>query len=259
MCGALLMLLSIAVPAAAQTDTARVRIIHAAPEAPEVDVFVDGKPVLEKVGFLAVSDYLNLPAGAHTVAVAPAGKGEAAAVLNAKPTLEAGKAYSIAVVGNNELKAQVYTDNISPVPAGKARVRAIHTLNDAPAVDVEVVNGPTLFQQITFPSASNYAEVDAGTYDLLLVAAGANTVFTQWPSTKVEPGTIYDIVVFGSVANLQTKVAVTTPTASDLGGSAPSAPVTMPNTGMETNMGVLLALGMLLLAAGVASRRSVRA
>jgi LPXTG-motif cell wall-anchored protein len=257
MCGALLLMLSIAGPAAAQTNSARVRVIHAAPDAPEVDVFVDGKAVLEGVGFLDISDYLDLPAGQHTVAVAPAGEGEDAAVVTANPTLESGAAYTVGVTGSDKLTAQVYTDNISPVPSGKARVRAIHTLSDAPSVDVEVVGGPTLFEQITFPNASDYAEVDAGTYDLRLVAAGANTVFTAWPATTVEAGTIYDIVVFGNVANLQTQVAVTTPSSNDLGGSAPTAPATMPNTGVETNMGFLFALGVLLLGVGAANRRWV--
>lgn len=254
-CGAFLLMFSIAAPAAAQTDTARVRVIHAAPNAPEVDVFIDGEAVLQNVGFLAISNYLNLPAGDHMVAVAPAGAGADAAVVTSDATLESGSAYTIAVAGTDDLTTAVYTDDISPVESGKSRVRAIHTLADAQSVDVEVVGGPTLFEGIAFPNASDYAEVDAGTYDLRLVAGGTNTVFTQWPGTTVEAGTIYDIVVFGSVANLQTQVAITTPSSSGLGGAAQTVPATMPDTGMSTSSGILLGLGTLLLSLGWLSRR----
>src|SRR5690349_6229389 len=108
--GALFFALGLALPASAQSGMARVRVVHASPDAPAVDVFVDGKAVLTNVGFTAVSDYLMVPAGPHKLAVAPSGKGEDAAVIAANPTLEAGKAYTVAAVGLvSAIKAQVYS------------------------------------------------------------------------------------------------------------------------------------------------------
>ncbi len=46
----------------AQAAPARVRIMHASPNAPAVDVYVNGQRVLSGVPFFAVSDYLSLPA-----------------------------------------------------------------------------------------------------------------------------------------------------------------------------------------------------
>jgi hypothetical protein len=255
LCGAMLVLIGAALPAAAQTDAARVRVVHAAEQVPAVDVFLDGKAVLENVGFVSVSDYLEVPAGAHKVALAPAGQGEAAALITKDVMVEAGKAYTVAGVGRDEAQLQVYNDDLSVPAAGKTRVRAIHTLADAPGVDVEVIGGPNIFKNITFPNASTYADVDAGTYSLQLVANGANTVFKQWPNRDYEAGTIYDVIVFGSLANLQTRVATTKPAASNVGGSAPANAVGMPDTGVSSLFGVLAGVGMLLMAAGLASRR----
>ena len=42
---------------------ARVRVAHLSPDAPAVDVWVDGSRVLENVPFKAFSSYLELPAG----------------------------------------------------------------------------------------------------------------------------------------------------------------------------------------------------
>src|SRR3712207_9266002 len=89
--GMALLVFGVALPAAAQSNNAMVRVIHASPDAPAVDVFVDGQAALRNVAFPAVSDYLEVPAGAHRVAVAPAGQGEGAAVITANPTLEGGE------------------------------------------------------------------------------------------------------------------------------------------------------------------------
>src|SRR5688572_21498336 len=112
--GMLLLVLAFALPASAQGNNAMVRVVHASPDAPAVDVYVDGQAVLTNVAFPAISDYLAVPAGAHELAVAPAGQGEAAAVITANPVLEAGKAYTVAAVGLvADIKAEIYNDNLA--------------------------------------------------------------------------------------------------------------------------------------------------
>ena len=60
---------------------AKLRVFHGAPSAPAVDVYVtapgtsiaDQSPVLSKVPFSAISDYLTIPAGSYDVKVTIAG------------------------------------------------------------------------------------------------------------------------------------------------------------------------------------------
>ncbi len=248
--GAMLFAMGLAMPAAAQGEMARVRVIHASPDAPAVDVFVDGKAVLTNVAFTAISDYLMVPAGPHRVAVAPAGQGEGAAVINANPTVEGGKAYTIAAVGQvANIKAQVYNDNLAAPAAGKAHVRVIHASPDAPAVAVKVAGGPTLIQSLAFPNASDYLPVDAATYNLQVTPAGAEQVVLDLSGTTLNAGTIYDVVALGQLANIQAKVATFTPRAS--GGQQTQ----LPNTGIEDYMPLVLGLGLVLLAGGFVMRR----
>lgn len=253
--GMALALLGAALPAAAQTSTARVRVVHAAETVPAVDVFLDGTAALKNVGFISISDYLDVPAGEHEIALVPAGQNVDAALLTTTVTVEGGKAYTVAGVGREDVQIKLFNDDISAPAAGKARIRAIHTLPDAPGVDVEVVGGPRVFENITFPNASNYAEIDAGTYSLQLVANGANTVFKQWPNRDYQAGVIYDVIVFGSLANLQTRVAQTTPTAGSVGGGAPVDAAVMPDTGARDQVALLVGLGVALLGLGAVSRR----
>ena len=45
---------------------ARVRVVHASPDAPGVDVLVDDAEVLGDVPYLTASDYLDVPPGTVT-------------------------------------------------------------------------------------------------------------------------------------------------------------------------------------------------
>lgn len=258
--GMALLVLGFALPAAAQNNNAMVRVIHASPDAPAVDVFVDGKAALTNVAFKAISDYLEVPAGEHKIAVAPAGQGEAAAVINANPTVEAGKAYTIAAVGKlADIKAQIYSDNLAAPAAGKAHVRVIHASPDAPAVSVKVAGGPTLIDSLAFPNASDYLPVDAGSYNLQVTPAGANDVVLDLANTSLKAGTIYDVVALGELASISAEVDTYVPQASTTGtgsGSAGGAPSSLPSTGAGENLSlILLGLGALAVVSGFMLRR----
>jgi hypothetical protein len=86
-------------PAALAQGNAKVRVVHASPDAPAVDVYVDGSKVLTNVPFFTASDYLDLPAGEHRFQVTPTGQPADKAVIDAKATVEAGKAYTVAATG----------------------------------------------------------------------------------------------------------------------------------------------------------------
>jgi hypothetical protein len=256
---ALLVALSLVLPAAAQSGTARVRIAHAAPDMGPVDILVDGDIVLSNVEFPAISDYLAMPAGSHRVAVAPTGQDVSAALITAESTFKAGSAYTAAAVGLADVSVAIYTDDLSALPPGKARVRFIHTSPDAPSADIEVVDGPTLFQNISFGEASEYQLVDAGPYNLIAAAAGANIVIVPLPNTTFEAGTIYDVIAVGRLANVQVAVGTFTPAANpsaEADGAAPAPSRSMmPNTGANTPVHALLVLGMSLVVAGLLAGR----
>ena len=65
-----------------------------------------------------------------------------------------------------------------------------------PAVDVAVEGGPTLFEGAEFPSATDYAEVAAGTYPVQVKAAGQDDVLLE-ASLPVKAGTIYSVAAVG--------------------------------------------------------------
>lgn len=197
--GALALMFSVAPLAGAQGANAMVRVVHASPDAPAVDVYVGGNRALSNVPFGAVSDYLSVPAGSAAIKVLPAGAPAGdRGVIEATVNLQAGTAYTVAAAGRlADIRPVVITDNLSAPASGQAKVRLVHLSPDAPAVDVAVANGPVLIRNIAFPNAADYVQAAAGTYNLQVRVAGQNAVALSVPDVTLEAGNTYTAFALG--------------------------------------------------------------
>ncbi|WP_254663228.1 DUF4397 domain-containing protein [Haladaptatus sp. W1] len=150
-------------------EMAAVRVAHASPDAPNVDVWVDGSKVLSDVPFKAISEYLMVPTGTRNVKITAAGDSSTVAFEGDLP-VEAGT-YTVAAIGeltsdDTEVTPWPLMDDKS-VADGMAKVRLAHVSPDAPAVDVTVMDGETtLFDDVGYGEASDYLEVEPGNYTL---------------------------------------------------------------------------------------------
>jgi len=229
-----------AVGSATAADTAKVRVLHGSPDAPAVDVVVDGAKVLTAVPFGVISDYLTVPAGAHRVQVFATGT-TTGAVIDANLTLAAGNAYTVAATNAvAKIEAQVIVDD-PMASCSTAKVRAVHLSADAPAVDVAVHGSAAdaaLVKGLVYPKNTGYMAVKAGAYDLDVRLAGTTTVALPLGTLNVADCTSYSVFVVGSAASpalggngLKAIVAV------DATVTAPSASPTMTPPPTSTSVG----------------------
>ena len=199
---ALLAALALAAPALAQGNgEAQVRVAHLSPDAPNVDVYVNGEPALTDVPYTTVSSYLSLPAGTQQVTVYAAGD-TSSPVIDTPVKLAAGGAYTIAAVGlvtDGSITAQVYQDDLRAPSAGNAKLRVIHASPDAGPVDVVPRGGDPLVTDLVFPEDTPYAEVPAGTYTLDVNAAGTDQTVLTAPNAALASGGVYSAFAVGTV------------------------------------------------------------
>jgi hypothetical protein len=177
-----------------------IRVAHASPDAPAVDIWVDDVVAVTNLSFAEVTGYLLVPAGDHNIKVTPTGATEPV-VIDADVTLDKSVAYTVAA--RNLLATiapEVYVDDNSWPAPGKAKARFIHLSPDAPAVDVGVVGGGNLFTNVSFPNASGYVEVPEGVYDLEVKLAGTSTVVLTIPDVDLQSGTVYTAFAEGLAA-----------------------------------------------------------
>ena len=218
-----------ATPAAAPgtTGVATVRVVHTSPDAPAVDIFVDGDRVLTNLAFGAATDAVPLPAGRHNLAVAPTGANLDEAVIEvAGVELMGGTAYAVAAVGPlDEIAAEIYEIDAAPLAVGQARVRVVHASPDAPEVDLAVTDGEVLVAELEFPAASDYIEVPAGVYNLEVWPSGEDAVALRLPNTALPAGAAVDVFAVGLVEDGSLSILpVATPVATGLPGERATAP-----------------------------------
>lgn len=186
-----------------------VNVIHASPDAPAVDVYVNGDIALEGVEFTQFSGWLALPAGDYQIHVTAAGDMPENSVIDAEVTIEAGNAYHIAAVGTlDQISAAVIQSDLSELADDMARVRVIHASPDAPAVDVAVADGDVLIEDLAFGAASDYLEVPATSYDLEVRPTGTMDVALDLPGVELEAGMVYDILAVGQLSDESLSVLV---------------------------------------------------
>ena len=191
----------------------RAQVVHAAPNAPAVDVYVtaptaalaSSTPV--NIGALAFGQYTasaELPAGDYRIRVTAAGNPGAVVYDSGTLALAAGADLLIAAIENtgpgvtpvqlvslDGLGSALILDSSTP-----ASVVAVHASPDAPAVDLlaDVVGTPTdealgLARNVSFPRVCRIAAVPApGSYSISVTSAGnPGVVALQFP-LQVEKG-----------------------------------------------------------------------
>ena len=205
----------VALPAAAADGVgfAWIRVAHASPDAPNVDVWVNGSVAISDLAFGEITDYLMVPTGTYNVQVTPTGL-TTPVVIDADLPLEKGVSYTVAatdVLAN--ITAKVYVDDNSQPGPGLARVNFGHLSPDAPNVDVWV-NGAVAITDLAFQEVSPYLEVPAGTYNVKVTPTGVAAPVVIDTDVILDAGTVYSAYVEGLLAgppNLQPVLASFTP------------------------------------------------
>lgn len=177
----------------------KMMIIHASPDAPGVDLLLDGTKInTADVEYLDYTPYLSVTAGTRNVKVNVAGTSTTA--LQANLPISNAKNYSLFAVDSvSKLSGLFIEDDLSAPAAGKAHVRFIHLSPDAPAVDVALAGGAVVFGNKSFKEFTAFTPLDAMTYNLEVRLAGTSTVVLPLPGIALTAGKIYTVYAKGFV------------------------------------------------------------
>jgi len=171
----------------------QLRALHASPDAPPVNILVNGTPALTDVDYTEGSGFVVLddePTQVQVEAIIPDGN---AIVIDETLDLEDGTEYSVVAVGKvgDPVIALVVAEPYEPVGDGNIRAQVLHAAPAAPAVDVFVtapdadlgVSTPINPAPLAYQDSTDRVEVPAGTYQVRVTVAGDPTtvVFDSGP------------------------------------------------------------------------------
>jgi len=186
-------------------NEARVRVFHASPDAPNVDVLINGGRILENVPYKAASDFLGIDSGDTRVQVNVTGTDTSA--IDTHVVFDEDTDYMIVAADKvAQITPLVFTADRSRPEAGSAKLRVLHAAASAPAVDVYVTapdagiaNAQPVLSNVPFKTMSDYLTVPAGSYDVFVTLAGTKRVAIEARALAVSDGLVGTVAALDEV------------------------------------------------------------
>lgn len=185
-----------------------VRVLHASPDAPPVDIYVNDQLIYSKLKYQEFTEYIPVTPGQYNVKVYATGTTKDP-VIDTIIDVVANQDYTIAATGLlKDIKALVVHDTALLLPANSGQVKVVHLSPNAPAVDVTLPDGTILFKDIEYKEVSNNLIVPSSKYTIQLRVNGTDQVVLTVPNVLIKPDKYYTVYAVGLVGNQETPLQV---------------------------------------------------
>ncbi|MET1254853.1 DUF4397 domain-containing protein [Aliikangiella maris] len=182
---------------------AAVRVVHASPDAPAVDVVANDNfdaPLIENLAYTEFAGYVMLPAADYNIKVTPTGA-QAPVVIDADLSLMAGESYNV-IAANvlASIEPLVLTADNRRI-ATEAKLRLVHASPAAGNVDIYIVAPgaditdltPAL-SDVALTADSGFVSLLPGDYDVILTVAGSKDIALGPVSVTLNGAGIYTAI-----------------------------------------------------------------
>ena len=174
-----------------------IRLLHASPDAPAVDVYVNNRPVVKHLMYRHFTPYYKFSPGTYDIKAYPAGK-TTSPVINTRFNLPARSIYTLAAVGRlRDISLQAILEPVLSFTPGTSMVRFIHLSPNTPHVDITLSNGRKLFKDVEYREVTGYIPVNHGTYTIQARVAGTNNIALVIPNIRLLPNRVYSMYAVG--------------------------------------------------------------
>jgi hypothetical protein len=183
-------------------EGARVRVVHGIVDAGPLDIYVDGSLALIGIDIGNTSGNVVLRGGEHAFAVVPTGAPPDSAIADGTIALANDTLAYVALLGTlDSASVGLFEIDDRPLEQGRARFRIISGVPDAGQITPMFTGGDALSEPLGFGDASQYAAIDAGTYDLDFLETESGVSLLTLPQTPFAEGTTTDVILVGQVSD----------------------------------------------------------
>lgn len=183
-------------------NSTRIRALNAVVDAEQLDVLVDDDVKLAGVALGATTALAEFDSGEVDVKIRSATN--ATLLLEKTVSLSSGTISTLVMYGKRNAMGLLALGETGATPAdGKFKVRAVGLSPDVGAADLYIVtgtsvDGPATLASVGYLSATDYAEVNAGAYRIIITVAGTKEILFQSLSQTLEQGARLTVAVFPS-------------------------------------------------------------
>jgi len=191
------------------SSSTQIRFVHSGANAGNVDVLVDTKTVSTNLAYANSTSYMKISSGSRQIEVRPTGT--TTDLINSDVTL-AGGTFSTGVIDNasgSGYVLNVYTDDHTAPPSGKAALRFIHAAQNAQNIDIYVTTpgqgitglSPTI-GNVAYPSATAPQNLSPGSYEIVITQQGTQNIIIDTGEASPLTLTAGQIRTFVAIENL---------------------------------------------------------
>ncbi|MCX8132076.1 MAG: DUF4397 domain-containing protein [Clostridia bacterium] len=190
----------------APSDISYIRILHASPGAPTVDIYANENIIARGLVYKGFTPYIRVNTGVYNINVFPSGQ-TSNPVLSTSINIPPQSVMTVAAAGRPaELSLFPINEPFVPTTQGKAYVRFVHLSPDTPSVDITLPNGTILFSNVAYKGITEYIPVDPGTYILEARPTSTEVIALYVPNITLRADrfyTVYAVGLSGGTPSLQ--------------------------------------------------------
>lgn len=174
-----------------------IRVLHAVPDAPGVDIYVNENLIARDVIYKEFTPYIPIVGGLYNIKVYPTGN-KTNPVIDKSINIPPSSIFTIAATGR---LADIDLTLVPEPPIqrlpNQTFVRFVHLSPEAPSVDVTLPNGTKLFSDIEYKEIPPYITIRPDRYEFQIREFGTNKLLLTVPNINLKPGKIYTVYFVG--------------------------------------------------------------
>ncbi|ACO86502.1 DUF4397 domain-containing protein [Clostridium botulinum] len=178
-------------------EKSHIRILHASPDAPAVDIYINDNLIYKGLSYKSFTEYMPLISMVYNIKVFPTGKKDVP-LINKFFFIPPNSIYTIAATNflKNIALFPILDKKLDNKNPNKAYVRFVHLSPNAPKLDF-YMNGKKIFNSIGYKNITNYSAVDPKNYTLnLKISNTENTILTS-PNANLKADKYYTVYAVG--------------------------------------------------------------
>ena len=151
------------------------RVLHAVPNAPNVDVYANGSLLVSNLSFSSISTYLSLTPGTYELQIYRSGFYDTP-LATQNVQLAPSANYTISVVTLGGLFLFKLRDAPIAVSPNSSYLRFMNLSQTAPLLNLNLPNGTQLFNSVEYLETTGYYTTSPGIYNFVVEFSGGTAV-----------------------------------------------------------------------------------
>ena len=182
-------------------DYSLVRVLHAAPNADAVDIYINDTLFFKELSFTEFSPYVYVPEGNYRMSVYPVNTTENP-IFSKYIEIDDDELLTIAIIGdNNNLDFLFIEEDTESTYGQNSKLRVVNLVPNSPRVNI-LEGENVLFPNVGYKDITKYKIVSPGTYTLNVELVENGQIVLQ-NQIAITADRVYTLYALGNIPNVE--------------------------------------------------------